>query len=101
MSEKGEIKKIGARAHKNSGRGKYQKGDASLGNFVIDIKEASKSFNINQDVWAKITTDCLKTDREKDPALMVVLGEKIKVRLAVIEWEVLEELLENYAARDR
>jgi hypothetical protein len=101
VSERGEIKKIGAKAHKNSGRGQYQKGDASLANFVIDIKEASKSFNLNQDVWAKITTDCLKTDREKDPALMVVLGDKTKVRLAVIEWEVLEEILENYAGRNR
>jgi outer membrane phospholipase A len=97
MSERGEIKKMSAKAHKNSGRGQYQKGDASWNNFIVDIKEASKSFNLNQNVWAKITTDCLRTDREKDPALMVVLGESRKVRLAVIEWEVLEQLLEKDA----
>lgn len=97
MSERSEIKKMGATAHKNSGRGKYQKADASWKNFIVDIKEASKSFNINQDVWAKITTDTLKTDRTKNPALKVVLGDKQKVRLAVIEWEVLEQILENDA----
>lgn len=97
MSERGEIKRMGAKAHKNSGRGQYQKGDASWHNFIVDIKEAEKSFNINQDVWAKITTDTLKTDRTKNPALKIVLGDKQKVRLALIEWEVLEQILENYA----
>lgn len=88
---------MGARAHKNSGRGRYQKGDASWKNFIVDIKEASKSFNINQEVWAKVTTDALRTDRTKSPALKIVLGETKKVRLALIEWEVLEQLLEDHA----
>ena len=97
MSEAGEIKKMKATAHKNSGRGQYQKGDASWHNFIVDIKEASKSFNINQDVWAKITTDALSTDRSKNPALKLVLGESKKVSLALIEWQVLEQLLEDHA----
>lgn len=97
MSEQSEIKRMGAKSHKNSGRGQYQKGDATWHNFIVDIKEASKSFNINQDVWAKVTTDTLRTDRTKNPALKVVLGDKQKVRLAVIEWEVLEQILENNA----
>ena len=29
MSERGELKRIGAKPHKNSGRGQYQKGDAT------------------------------------------------------------------------
>lgn len=97
MSEQSEIKRMGAKSHKNSGRGQYQKGDATWHNFIVDIKEASKSFNINQDVWAKVTTDTLRTDRTKNPALKVILGDKQKVRLAVIEWEVLEQILENNA----
>ena len=100
MSEASEIKRMGGRAHKNSGRGQYQKGDASWKNFIVDVKEASKSFNINQDVWAKITTDTLRTDRTKNPALKIVLGETSKVRLALIEWEVLEQILENNAGTD-
>ena len=43
MSEKNESKRIGAKQHKNSGRN-TQKGDATWRGFVIDFKEASKSF---------------------------------------------------------
>jgi outer membrane phospholipase A len=95
MSERGEIKRMNAKAHKNSGRGYIQKADASWHNFIVDIKEANKSFTLNTNVWAKIVTDQLKTDVEKYPALKLVIGEKNKVRLAVIEWAVLEELVEN------
>jgi hypothetical protein len=59
MSERSESKRIGAKQHKNSGRNNT-KGDASWNNFVIDFKECSKSFTLNQDVWAKATTDALK-----------------------------------------
>ena len=93
MSEAAQIKKIGGKAHKNSGRGQYAKSDATWENFIIDIKEYSKSFSISQDTWAKIVTDTLRTDRTKDPALLVVLNGK--TRLAVIEWSKLEELVEN------
>ena len=61
-----------------------------------NVKEYSKSFSISQDNWAKIVTDTLKVDRSKNPALMLVIGEgNKKVRLAVIEWEVFEELRNN------
>lgn len=95
MSERSEIKKIGGKAHKNSGRGQYQKSDATWNRFIVDIKEYQKSFAINQDAWAKVVTDALRTDTTKDPALMLVIGDKSKIRLAVIEWAVLEELVEN------
>ena len=94
--ERHEAKKIGAVSHKNSGRGKYQKGDASLDRYVIDFKFASKTFTLNEDIWAKVVTDCLRTDNTKNPMIMLVLGSGgRKTRLAVIEWEVLEELLEE------
>lgn len=95
MSEKAELKRAGLKAHKNSGRGAV-KADGSDENFVVDVKEYSKSFAINQDNWAKIVTDTLRVDRSKNPALMLVIGEgNKKVRLAVIEWEVFEELRKN------
>lgn len=95
MSEKSELKRINAIPHKNSGRGQYKKADGSTDRFIVDIKEYSKSISLNQDMWAKIVTDCLRTDNTKNPLLMLVLGESRKTRLAVIEWEVLEELLEE------
>jgi hypothetical protein len=95
MSERGELKRIGAKQHKNSGRGKV-KGDGSLDDFVIDVKEYSKSYSVNQDNWSKIVMDTMMVDRSKNPALMLVLGKgNKKVRLAIIEWEVFEQLREK------
>jgi hypothetical protein len=94
MSERSELKRIGAKQHKNSGRN-MMKADGNLDNYVVDVKEYSKSFSINQDVWAKIVTDTLRVDPEKNPVLMVVLGETKKVRLAIIEWNHFEELRER------
>jgi hypothetical protein len=92
MSERGELKRIGAKPHVNSGRGPV-KADGSLDHFVVDVKEYSKSYSVSQDSWAKIVSDTMKVDRKKDPALMIVLGEgNKKVRLAIIEWEVFEQL---------
>ena len=93
MSERGESKRIGAKLHKNSGRN-TKKGDASWNNFVIDFKEVGKSFTLNKDVWAKATTDALKSNA--DPAIVVVLGDPgHKTRLAIIEMAVLEQLVEG------
>jgi len=92
MTEQSEGKRIGAKLHKNSGRN-TKKGDASWHNFVIDFKEVGKSFTLNKDVWAKATTDALKSN--KDPAIVVVLGATQKTRLAVIELSLLEQLLEE------
>jgi len=93
MTEKSESKRIGAKQHKNSGRN-TQKGDASWKNFVVDFKEVGKSFTLNKEVWAKATTDAIKNG--KDPAIVVVIGEgNSKVRLAIIEMSILEDLVEE------
>jgi hypothetical protein len=93
MTEKSESKRIGAKQHKNSGRN-TQKGDASWKTFVVDFKEVNKSFTLNKDVWAKATTDAIKNG--KDPAIVVVFGEgNSKVRLAIIELEILEQLTDR------
>ena len=96
MIERSALKKMGATAHKNSGRGQYQKADGSIERFVVDVKEYNKSLSLSEDMWAKIVTDCLRTDNTKNPLLMAVLGSGgRKTRLAIIEWEVLEEILEE------
>lgn len=92
MSEKNESKRIGAKQHKNSGRN-TKKGDATWRDFVIDFKESSKSFTINQDVWAKAVTDSIKSGIDKSPAIVVILGEgNKKTRLAIIEFDLLDQL---------
>ena len=93
MSEKSESKRIGAKKHKNSGRN-TKKGDATWENFTVDFKENSKSFTLNRDVWAKATTDAIRNGN--DPAIFVVLGEgNKKIRLAIIELELLEQMVDN------
>ncbi len=91
MSEKSESKRIGAKQHKNSGRG-IKKGDATWENFTVDFKESKKSFTLNHDVWAKAVTDAIKNNN--DPAIVIILGEgNKKIRLAVLELSLLSELL--------
>ena len=94
MSERSEVKRDGAKAQKNSGRGDYQKGDAKWKSFLVDYKEASKSFTLNKDVWSKICTDTFKVNRDMYPALKIIIGTESKVRLGIIEWSILEELIE-------
>lgn len=94
MSERGELKRMGAKPQKNSGRGQYQKGDGKLGSFIVDVKEYSKSYSISRDSWAKICTDALKNDNDKNPVIQLVLGDGDTVRLAVVEWSLFEQMRE-------
>ncbi len=92
MSEASEVKRDSAKAQKNSGRGQYQKGDATLDIFTVDYKEYEKSFSISRDVWAKICTDAMRNGRT-EPALKVILGSgNTKIRL----WVVAEHIMEDY-----
>ena len=93
MSEKGEIKRDGAKATKNSGRGQYQKGDALLDIFTIDYKEYPKGYSVNQDNWAKICKDALRNNRS-EPLLKIVLGSgNTRTRLGVVSWEIIEDYI--------
>lgn len=95
LSEKGEIKRDGAKAQKNSGRGIFQKGDAIWKGFLVDYKEYPKGYRITPDNWAKVCTDTFRSGRSLFPALKIIMGEgPQKTRLAVIEWSRLEELME-------
>ena len=97
MSERSEIKRDKSKAQKNSGRGSYQKGDSQWKDFVVDYKEYSKSISISQSIWAKICTDTFKVSRDKYPVLKIILGQdNKKTRLAVIEWALLEQLIESW-----
>lgn len=98
MSERAEVKRDNARAQKNSGRGKIQKGDAVWrDNFVVDYKETNRSFGLNEKVWRKIVSDAFSLSSDAHPVLKVIIGEDNKTRLAIIDWALLEDLVECYA----
>jgi len=97
VSELGEIKRDGATPQKNSGRGKHEKGDATLGPFCIDYKEYSEQFGVSRAVWAKISTDAWQV--KKLPALRLVLGsddDTTKTRLWVVGDTMFREMLEAW-----
>lgn len=97
MSERSEAKRDGAKLQKNSGRGPYQKGDAQWNDFVVDYKEYEKSISITKEIWSKVCTDTFKVSRDKFPVLKLILGSNNdKIRLAVIEWALLEEMEEAW-----
>ena len=94
MSELGEANRDGARLQRNSGRGKTEKGDATLGPFTIDYKEYAEQFGVSRAVWSKITSDAWQTHRQ--PALKLVLGSEgdtTKTRLWVISDTMFHEML--------
>lgn len=102
MSEKSEAARSGDRLQRNSGRGPYAKGDALSTYFLVDYKEVEKSFTLNKGVWAKVVSDTMAVDRNRMPALKIILGPpREKIRLAIVEQAVLEEYEEMRASRDR
>lgn len=91
--EKKEAKRDGAKLVKNSGRGEYSKGDAVLGDYLVDYKfhGASKSFTINATKLRKHKSDANKAG--KIPVFCIKFSEHEK--LAIIEWETFQSFLEE------
>lgn len=94
MTEASEAKRIKASLNKNSGRGKFDKGDATVGPFTVDIKEYGKSFSLTEEVWAKICTDAITNRNE--PALKIVINGR--TRMMVIGEDMFNELMELWEA---
>lgn len=90
MSEENQAHKDGARLQRNSGRGTWAKGDATMelptGLYVVDYKEYNKSFSLSQDVWAKICTDAMKVNFTAEPWLKVTLGGTLDLAVLDHEW---------------
>jgi hypothetical protein len=98
LSEEQEIKRMGARAQRNSGRGLLEKGDAVLGDFLVDIKEYDESFSVSRKNWAKLQKDAWSSMR-RIPAFMLSLGSKSdpnKLRLWVISDAMFREMHEAW-----
>lgn len=100
MSEEYELSRLGAVPTKNSGRGKFQKGDGIINMndnpmYTVDVKEYSKGYRITPDNWAKITSDAVAN--RTDPCLFLVLGEtEPKTRVVAISEEMFLQMLEVY-----
>lgn len=92
MSEKSEAKRDGTKLQRNSGRGQYAKGDGIRPLFLIDYKEANKSFTLNKAVWAKVCTDAYRVNPDLAPQLRIILGDKQKTRLSIVETSMLDEM---------
>jgi hypothetical protein len=90
MSEESEAKRDGTRLQRNSGRGKYAKGDGIRPLFLVDYKEAQKSFALNSRVWSKVCSDTYSVDPDLSPQLRIILGTDKKVRLSIIETSMLD-----------
>lgn len=98
MTEAKQIKRDGAKAQKNSGRGMYQKGDATKGPFLIDYKEFNESFAVSRKNWAKLQSDAFRT-AQSQPAFRLVLGSKDnpdRLRLWVISDDMFNEMLDAW-----
>jgi hypothetical protein len=97
LSEASQIKRAGAKAVKNSGRG-IQKGDATLYPFLIDFKEYSDSFSVSRTNWAKISTDAIKRQDGSQPCFGLALGKERQrsVRVYVVGEKMFHEMREAW-----
>jgi hypothetical protein len=94
-SEKREIARFGGKPQKNSGRGKFNKGDAVLGPFTVDVKEYKKSYSLSRENWAKICTDAAKNGNE--PVLMLAIGDGAEtVRIWAVGDQMFKSMLEAW-----
>lgn len=91
-SELNEIKRMGAKPQPNSGRGRHAKGDATLDEWLIDVKEYATSFSVSLTNWAKVCTDAFRAGG-LEPMLKIVLGTgRNRVRLVVISETKFDEM---------
>lgn len=105
MSEASELRRIGAKPIKNSGRG-TNKGDGILGPFLVDVKEYNKSYSVSRKDWAKLSKDGMGYQERLEPMFHLALGEEgqTPVRVWVIPegigLEMLEAWKEKYEVQD-
>lgn len=82
----------GAKLVPNSGRGTHRKGDALLGDLLIDYKfTESKSFSVNDKAFSKHRIDAFKEGYE---GVVVVYFHESQKKVAVVDWEYLKHLEE-------
>jgi len=91
--ERRQAKRDGATLVKNSGRG-LRKGDAILGNLMLDYKFTSKnSYTINRSKLNDFRSQAWR--EQKEPVVVVIFTDERQQELAICDWQYLKDLQEE------
>jgi hypothetical protein len=82
--EKAEAYDDGAKLVKNSGRG-YEKGDAKLGQFLVDYKFNAKTFTITSENWSKLNADAFRNEH-RHPLIVIKFEDGTKLGIVDFAW---------------
>lgn len=98
-SEEYELERIGATPTKNSGRGKFQKGDGIISyrgmTVTVDVKEYKESFGLSRKMVAKLGADT-RQNRTDYGIFFVALGEEEpRQRMVVMTEQMFNDLTED------
>lgn len=98
-SEEYELERIGANPTKNSGRGRFEKGDGILSyrdmNVTVDIKEYKESFGLSRKMVAKLGADT-RQNRTDYGIFFVVLGEEEpRQRMVVMTEQMFNDITDD------
>lgn len=98
-SELKELSRMGATPTKNSGRGKFNKGDGLIGSHklaTVDVKEYNESFGLSRKAIAKLNKDS-QQNQTRYGIFWIVLGEdEPRERWAAMPEKMFQELMELY-----
>jgi hypothetical protein len=89
--ERREAKLDGATLVPNSGRGS-EKGDAKLGELLIDYKHNKSTFTLTYKAWKKMMKDAWN-EGHRFPCIKVVYEDNTQV--AIVDWNWLKQLMED------
>lgn len=98
-SEEYELSRINASPTKNSGRGKFQKGDGVISykdmSVTVDVKEYKESFGLSRKMVAKLGADT-RQNRTDYGIFFVVLGdEEPRQRMVVMTEQMYNDLTDD------
>lgn len=98
-SEEYELERIDAIPTKNSGRGKFQKGDGIISyrgmTVTVDVKEYKESFGLSRKMVAKLGADT-RQNRTDYGIFFVVLGEEEpRQRMVVMTEQMFNDLTDD------
>lgn len=96
-SEEYELSRINANPTKNSGRGKFQKGDGVINykdmSITVDVKEYKESFGLSRKMVAKLGADT-RQNRTDYGIFFVVLGEdEPRQRMVVMTEQMYNDIM--------
>lgn len=98
-SEEYELSRIGAVPTKNSGRGKFEKGDGIISykgaTVTVDVKEYKESFGLSRKMVAKLGSDT-RQNRTDYGIFFVILGEEEpRQRMVVMTEDMYSDLTDK------